>query len=367
MKTVLSTVGFAILAVAVQAQFNAAAFPPVDAVPPVTSPEVAAWLKGLNFADVPALPLRTASGEFKSGPESCPTLAQIPKDACWWPCQNSCPAEDIKTCPTPGDWGLNFDDGPSEHTPALLANLQKLNLKATFFVMGSSVVKNPEVLKQEVAQGHHIGSHTWSHRALTTLSNEQIVAEIKWAEKAVFDITGLRMKYLRPPYGDIDNRVRAVIKKLGYISVDWTDGYDSKDFSLNATPNDTALLQSLVTVLKTNLTNYARAPGAKGIISLQHDQSAVTIKYAEMLLPVAAEAKLKVKTIAQCLNDASPYQNGAGPQPSGSTGGKQPSGTGGQTGPTVINGKSAASALSVTNGAIMAAALAIAGTVLAAL
>lgn len=111
--------------------------------------------------------------------------------------------------------------GPTTFTPQLLTTLKENKVKATFFVMGTNVVQNPTILKQEFDEGHHIASHTWSHQPLTTLSNEQIVAELKWTEKAVFDITGMQMKYVRPPYGDIDNRVRAVIKKLGYIIVDW--------------------------------------------------------------------------------------------------------------------------------------------------
>ncbi|KAI7822058.1 hypothetical protein BC939DRAFT_398283 [Gamsiella multidivaricata] len=207
---------FAIFAATVtaQGQFNIAAFPAVNEVPPVNSTEVKEWLKGLSFADVPALPVHTGN------PPTCPPLAAIPANQCWWTCQ-SCPADDIETCPTPGTWGLTFDDGPTPNTVGLLQTLKTNNVKATFFVMGSNVVRNPEVMKQEVADGHHIASHTWSHHPLTTLSNEQIVAELKWTEKAVMDTTGLRMKYMRPPYGDIDNRVRAVVKKLGYIIVDW--------------------------------------------------------------------------------------------------------------------------------------------------
>jgi peptidoglycan/xylan/chitin deacetylase (PgdA/CDA1 family) len=111
--------------------------------------------------------------------------------------------------------------GPTTFTPQLLDTLKANNVKATFFVMGSNVVLNPAFLKREQDEGHHIASHTWSHHPLTTLTNEQIVAELKWTEKAVMDVTGLQMKYVRPPYGDIDNRVRAVVKKLGYIIVDW--------------------------------------------------------------------------------------------------------------------------------------------------
>lgn len=244
----IHTVAFAVFlsTVAAQGTFNAAAFPPLNQVPPTTSPEVQGWLKGLNFADVPKLTVHTGN------PPACPPLAQIPADQCWWTCQ-TCPADDIEVCPTPGDWGITFDDGmetcvcvcvvinygllepeapntdvsvdaligPTPQTPPLLQLLKQQNIKATFFVMGSNVVQNAEVLKQEAADGHHIASHTWSHHPLTTLTNEQIVAEVKWNEKAVQDITGLQMKYIRPPYGDIDNRVRAVLKKLGYIVVDW--------------------------------------------------------------------------------------------------------------------------------------------------
>ncbi|KAG0198574.1 chitin deacetylase [Mortierella sp. GBA30] len=354
MKTAISTVAFAILAVAVQGQFVPTAFPPVNEVPPINSPEVQGWLKDLNFADVPKLPIHTGN------PPACPALAQIPADQCWWTCQ-TCPADDIETCPTPGNWGLTFDDGPTPNTPTLLQTLKANNMKATFFVMGSNVVRNADILKQEVADGHHLASHTWSHHPLTTLTNEQIVAEMKWTEKAVSDITGLRMKYMRPPYGDIDNRVRAVMKKLGYIVVDWTsDAYDSKDFDLNATPQDMVKLEAAVTKLSTTLKTYGANPGAKGIITLEHDLYPITVEFAKRLLPVAAEAKLKVMTVAQCLNDASPYQNGAGPQPSG--GGPNPAtGTGGSsTGPTVIS----ASGPAMLNGAMMATVLAIMGTAL---
>lgn len=74
-------------------------------------------------------------------------------------------------------------------------------------------------------------SCSWSHHALTTLTNEEIVAEIKWTEKAILDATGLRVRYMRPPYGDVDNRVRFVLKKLGYTVVDWGgDTFDSNDW-----------------------------------------------------------------------------------------------------------------------------------------
>ncbi|KAF9111535.1 chitin deacetylase [Mortierella sp. AM989] len=354
MKATFFTVAVVILATTVNAQgtFNPTAFPPVNVVPPVDSPEMKEWLKGLNFADVPVHKLNTGN------PPACPALAAIPVDQCWWTCQ-TCPADDIETCPTPGTWGLTFDDGPTAETPALLQILKASNLKASFFVMGSNVVRNAEVLKQEVADGHHLASHTWSHHPLTTLTNEQIVAELKWTEKAVFDITGLRMKYMRPPYGDIDNRVRAVVKKLGYIVVDWTsDAYDSKDFNLNA-GHTNATLAAAVTKMSTTLINYAANPGPKGVITLQHDLYPVTIQFAKLLLPAVAQTNLKAMSVAECLNDASPYQNSpnqntTSPKPTG------PPGTGNS--PKVVDGNGA-NGLSAATGTVFAS-MALVGVIL---
>lgn len=41
----------------------------------------------------------------------------------------------------------------------------------------------------------------WSHSGLTTMTNEEIVGELKWTEKYIFDHTGYKVKYFRPPYG----------------------------------------------------------------------------------------------------------------------------------------------------------------------
>ncbi|KAH7060355.1 glycoside hydrolase/deacetylase [Linnemannia elongata] len=315
MKTVLSTITITLMAAATaSAAFNAAEFPPLNAVPPITSPQVQEWLKAINLADVPVFP------KSKGNPPVCPPAATLPADQCYRSCQ-SCRGDDIVTCPTPGVWGLTFDDGPTVFTPQLLTALKENKLKATFFVMGTNVVQNPTILKQEFDEGHHLASHTWSHQALTTLSNEEIVAELKWTEKAVFDITGMRMKYVRPPYGDIDNRVRAVIKKLGLIIVDWTsDAFDSKDFNLNAAPTE-ANLATAVTAFSASLTTYGANPGAKGIITLEHDLTQVTVDFAKRILPVATSAKLKIQSIDDCLGDKLPYQNSKAPANNGTTGG----------------------------------------------
>ncbi|KAF9920350.1 chitin deacetylase [Linnemannia zychae] len=352
MKSILCTLAITLMAAATAtAQFNATEFPPLNAVPPVDSPQVKEWLKAIDLKDVPVFPQHTGN------PPACPAVTTIPADQCWRSCQ-SCRGDDVVVCPTPGVWGLTFDDGPTANTPTLLATLKENKVKATFFVMGTNVVQNPEILKQEVADGHHLASHTWSHHPLTTLTNEQIVAELKWTEKAVMDITGHQMKYVRPPYGDIDNRVRAVCRKLGYTIVDWTsDVYDSKDFSLNAGFTE-AKLAAAVTAFTASLNAYGANPGDKGIITLEHDLYPVTVEFAKRILPVAGQAKLKIQSIAECLNDPLPYQNAKPPANNSTNGGNKGPETGNK-GTSAASSVGAQAFMTVAVAAIAAAGLSV--------
>jgi peptidoglycan/xylan/chitin deacetylase (PgdA/CDA1 family) len=76
-------------------------------------------------------------------------------------------------------------------------------LHATFFVVGSRVIERPNVLQEQYMTGHEISVHTWSHQHLTSLTNEQIVAELGWTRKAIKTVLGVTPTTMRPPYGDI--------------------------------------------------------------------------------------------------------------------------------------------------------------------
>lgn len=89
------------------------------------------------------------------------------------------------------DWGASFDDGPSPYTPRLLNLLHEQDIQATFFVVGSRALSRPQMLQAEYMLGHQLSVHTWAHSTLTTLSNEEIVAELAWTKKVIKDITGV--------------------------------------------------------------------------------------------------------------------------------------------------------------------------------
>src|SRR6266481_3407153 len=70
---------------------------------------------------------------------------------------------------------MTFDDGPhATNTPKLLEMASKRHIKLTFFVLGECVEQNPTVLQREVAEGHEIGNHSWSHPNLAKLSDDAI-------------------------------------------------------------------------------------------------------------------------------------------------------------------------------------------------
>jgi peptidoglycan-N-acetylglucosamine deacetylase len=86
----------------------------------------------------------------------------------------------------PGEVVLTFDDGPwPTNTPAVLAALAAQCVKATFFPIGKHVSWHPEILKQVVAKGHTVGSHSWSHANLAKKSLAEAKDEIENGISAV--------------------------------------------------------------------------------------------------------------------------------------------------------------------------------------
>ena len=119
---------------------------------------------------------------------------------------------------------LTFDDGPHPvFTEELLALLKQEDVKATFFVVGKMVEKNPQLLKQIAADGHMIGNHTFSHVTLTKIPMNEVRAEYEACNDVVEDVTGQRMRFCRPPGGDYDRQVVRAATEQGLTTVLWTD------------------------------------------------------------------------------------------------------------------------------------------------
>ncbi|KAJ3010592.1 chitin deacetylase [Thoreauomyces humboldtii] len=206
---------------------------------------------------------------------------------------------DVTACPAANAWGLTFDDGPTDVTdtpgyPAtadLVTALKAAKTNATFFVVGSQSYYHPTDLQATYAAGHEIAVHTWNHAALTTLTNEQIVAEVLYTEALIVKILGVRPRLFRPPFGDVDDR--------RYTNIMWGPNYDSGD-----SHGDT-----LATVLA-NVAAWIKA--GPGFIGLDHNIDGPTTEMSVDVVNMITYAKgngtfpLTVSAVGECLG-LNPY------------------------------------------------------------
>ncbi len=118
---------------------------------------------------------------------------------------------------------MTFDDGPhATNTPKLLEMAAKRHIKLTFFVLGECVEQNPTVLQREVAEGHEIGNHSWSHPNLAKLSDEAVHSQLQRTEDIIVKTAGLKPKLMRPPYGELTKRQRIWVNHdFGYKVILW--------------------------------------------------------------------------------------------------------------------------------------------------
>ena len=129
---------------------------------------------------------------------------------------------------------LTFDDGPwPGSTAQLLDILQKNHIKGTFFVIGQNVKNYPGLLKQEIAQGHVIGNHTW-HHWYQFLNPQAAAYEIDHTADIIYQTTGLKTNLFRPPGGIMHNGVVDYAKNSKYAIILWSS--DSVDYSRPAVP-----------------------------------------------------------------------------------------------------------------------------------
>ncbi|KAJ3191869.1 hypothetical protein HK101_007335, partial [Irineochytrium annulatum] len=211
---------------------------------------------------------------------------------------------DYTSCNDPKSWALTFDDGPGPYTNALLDALDVAKVQVTFFVVGSRLAEDPAqiaTLQRAYKAGHQIGIHTWSHSALTTLSSDVILAELIYTRDIIISAIGVAPRYMRPPYGDIDDRARAVIKTLGLEIVGWSR--DTGDWQLSQYPGSPIRPDDV----EKAVAKWIASPPKNGIISLQHDLWKLSAGEGEKVLPMVIKAGFNVVPVHQCIGGPSPY------------------------------------------------------------
>jgi peptidoglycan-N-acetylglucosamine deacetylase len=177
----------------------------------------------------------------------------------------------------PGEIVLTFDDGPwPGNTPAVLAALAAQCLKATFFPIGQHVSWHPEILKQVVAKGHTVGSHSWSHVNLAKKSLQEAKDEIENGVSAVALAAGRPLApFFRFPGLSQTPELTAYLaeRNISPFSID----LDSFDFKLK---NPDRVIASVMTKLDKR---------GKGIILMHDFQHSTAVALPTLLLQLKAK------------------------------------------------------------------------------
>lgn len=229
---------------------------------------------------------------------------------CWWT-ENQCTkpkhdglSPDVSECPEKNTWGLTFDDGPNCSHNAFYNFLERNKLKATLFFIGSNVMDWPYQAQRALVDGHDICGHTWSHHYMTTLSNEEVFAELYYTLRIIKDVVGVTTRCWRPPFGDTDDRVRAIAHGLGLRTILWSD--DTDDWNIEPSGDQpTATIDGNYKSIASKQTAGSYSTG--GPIVLTHEIDNHTMTEFERMYPVLKDAFKHIVPATACMNVTRPY------------------------------------------------------------
>ena len=138
---------------------------------------------------------------------------------------------------------LTFSNGfENGYTSPILDTLREKNVPAAFFVLGTYIRDNPELILRMVEEGHLVVNHSDTHPSMPDISDQQILDEIYGPVRRFKELTGLDMPpFFRPPSGEYSERVMHIAKEAGYITIFWSFAYrdwivddqPGKDYAFN--------------------------------------------------------------------------------------------------------------------------------------
>lgn len=175
---------------------------------------------------------------------------------------------------------LTFDDGPGvKATARILAALEEVGGRATFFMLGENAAAHPDLARQVAQAGHLVGTHTNSHKSLIRLTAKEMLQEVELSLDNIQKATGVRPAILRPPYGNVNDLVKETLDlPLVNWSVDTRD-WDSRDAQ--------------------KVYDHILANVRDGDIVLMHDIYDSTAEAVEMVLPELVKRGYQLVTVEE--------------------------------------------------------------------
>lgn len=174
---------------------------------------------------------------------------------------------------------LTFDDGPTKYTTQIVKILKKYDANATFFILGNKVEIYYDTLKEVLENGNEIGNHSYNHKWLTKLTDQEILYQIEETQKIIKEKLNYTPKVLRPTYGAVNNHLR----NLSPLEVIMWD-VDPHDWHAK---NSKYIANNIISNVK------------DGDIIILHDASAKTVESLKLFIPWLKEQGYQFVTVSE--------------------------------------------------------------------
>jgi cellulose synthase/poly-beta-1,6-N-acetylglucosamine synthase-like glycosyltransferase/peptidoglycan/xylan/chitin deacetylase (PgdA/CDA1 family)/spore germination protein YaaH len=176
----------------------------------------------------------------------------------------------------PGLVALTFDDGPDARwTPRVLDILKAKHVPATFFIVGENALTERGLLQRMIREGHEVGSHTYTHPNLATVSDTQVLFELNATQRLFQAFTGRTLKLFRAPFfGDAEPTTADEIMPVweaqnrGYLSVGLH--VDSEDWQRPGVANIVNNVLARITTGRNDCNDQSESQCSRNVVLL-HD------------------------------------------------------------------------------------------------
>lgn len=177
---------------------------------------------------------------------------------------------------------LTFDDGPGAYTEELVDILNANKVKATFFMLGKNLAYYKKSVLKVYNSGMEIGYHSYNHTNFKRQEKEQILAEWNTSNETLKSITGDTFHLIRPPYGAINNEIKAMFDNPFILWCVDTEDWRHRDVEY--------------------LTNYTLENISDGAIILFHDIHKTSVEAMKRILPLLYVNGYQVTTVSNLAN-----------------------------------------------------------------
>ncbi|MDT3699590.1 MAG: polysaccharide deacetylase family protein [Thermincola sp.] len=186
---------------------------------------------------------------------------------------------------------LTFDDGPTKNTKAVLDILRELDVRATFFVTGAEMAKNPTEGRMIVLAGHELGNHSYSHTRMVFKSPAFIKKEIEETDRLIKEAGYNEEIYFRPPFGKKLVGLPYYLKKHRRTSITW-------DIEPETDPEIGADAQNIASYVTEKV-----KPGSIILLHVMYDIRTESVKSIEGVVNSLRSMGYKFVTVSELLKE----------------------------------------------------------------